>query len=142
MKIRSYAALLLAALCITLFSGCASVSALPQQQALPEITIATEPAPRSAVPDSIPEPTPAATPAATGPVRNQPQYISKEEARNIALSHAGLSANDVTRLKADFDFDDGVPEYEVDFRHGGYEYDYDIHAETGKIRSWDKDRDD
>ena len=142
MKIRSYAALLLAALCITLFSGCASVSALPQQQALPEITIATEPAPRSPVPDSIPEPTPAATPAATGPVRNQPQYISKEEARNIALSHAGLSANDVTHLKAEFDFDDGVPEYEVDFRHGGYEYDYDIHAETGKIRSWDKDRDD
>lgn len=142
MKIRSYAALLLAALCITLFSGCASVSALPQQQALPEITIATEPAPGSAVPDSIPEPTPAATPAATGPVRNQPQYISKEEARNIALSHAGLSANDVTHLKAEFDFDDGVPEYEVNFRHGGYEYDYDIHAETGKIRSWDKDRDD
>lgn len=142
MKIRSYAALLLAALCITLFSGCASVSALPQQQALPEITIATEPAPRSPVPDSIPEPTPAATPAATGPVRNQPQYISKEEARNIALSHAGLSANDVTHLKAEFDFDDGVPEYEVNFRHGGYEYDYDIHAETGKIRSWDKDRDD
>ena len=142
MKIRSYAALLLAALCITLFSGCASVSALPQQQALPEITIATEPAPRSPVPDSFPEPTPAATPAATGPVRNQPQYISKEEARNIALSHAGLSANDVTHLKAEFDFDDGVPEYEVDFRHGGYEYDYDIHAETGKIRSWDKDRDD
>lgn len=140
MKIRSYAALLLAALCITLFSGCASVSALPQQQALPEITIATEPAPRSPVPDSFPEPTPAATPAATGPVRNQPQYISKEEARNIALSHAGLSANDVTHLKAEFDFDDGVPEYEVDFRHGGYEYDYDIHAETGKIRSWDKDR--
>ena len=142
MKIRSYAALLLAALCITLFSGCASVSALPQQQALPEITIATEPAPRSPVPDSFPEPTPAATPAATGPVRNQPQYISKEEARNIALSHAGLSANDVTHLKAEFDFDDGVPEYEVDFRHGGYEYDYDIHAETGKIRSWDKDRED
>ena len=142
MKTRFCAALLLAALCITLFSGCASVSALPQQQALPEITIATEPAPGSAVPDFIPEPTPAATPAATGPARNQPQYLSKDEAKNIALRHAGLAEKDVTHLRVEFDYDDGVPEYEVDFRHGGYEYDYEIHAETGKIRTWDKDWDD
>ena len=124
MKTRYFAALLLAALSITLFSGCASVDALQQ----PEL-------PRSA----YTEPTPAATPAATGPVRNQSQYLSKEEVKNIALSHANLTEKDVTRLKVKFDFDDGIPEYEVDFRHGGFEYDYDIHAETGKIRNWDKD---
>lgn len=138
MKIRLSAALLLAALCITLFSGCASANALQQPASLPEITISTEPLPRSAVP----EPTPAATPAATGPSRTQPVYITKEEAKSIALEHAGLTEDDVTRLSVDFDYDDGVAEYEVDFHHGGYEYDYEIYAETGKIRSWDKDRDD
>ena len=154
MKIRLSAALLLAALCITCVSGCASANALQQPAPLPEITISTEPLPQSAAPEPVPavapesvpaaapEPTPAATPAATGPSRVQPQYISKDEAKSIALDHAGLSENDITRLRVDLDYDDGVPEYEVDFRYGGYEYDYDIHAETGKIRSWDKDWDD
>ena len=127
MKIRYSAALLLAAICMTLFSGCTSVNAL-QQPTLP----------RSA----FTEPTPAATPAATGPSRTQTQYLSKEEAKNIVLSHAGLSEKDVTRLNVKFDFDDGTPEYEVGFHHSGYEYDYEIHAETGKIRSWNKDLDD
>lgn len=136
MKNRFRAALLLAALCLSLFSGCASVNAL-QSKTMPEIA-----EPQPALADAVPDPTPAATPAATGPARNQSQYISKEEARNIALSDAGLSADEVTRLKVEFDFDDGVPEYEVDFHYGIYEYDYEIHAETGKIRSWHKDRDD
>ena len=33
-------------------------------------------------------------------------------------------------------------EYEVDFRVDCWEYDYDIDAQTGEIRSWDKDWDD
>jgi len=33
-------------------------------------------------------------------------------------------------------------EREVDFRQGGFEYDYTIHAETGKILESDRDRDD
>lgn len=141
------AVLLLAAVCITLFSGCASANALQQPQTRPEMALRAEVFPKNA--ETQPplskeeiEPTPAATPAATGPARDRSQYISKEEARNIALSHAGLSANKVTRLKVEFDFDDGVPEYEADFCYGGYEYEYEIHAETGKIRSWHKDRDD
>ena len=46
----------------------------------------------------------------------------------------------MTRLRTEFDFDEGRPEYEVDFHHDGWEYDYEIHAETGKILSRDKDR--
>jgi len=38
--------------------------------------------------------------------------------------------------------DDGIPEYSVEFRHDGWEYDYEIHAQTGKILDWDKERDD
>ena len=136
MKTRLCAAFLLAAFCVTLFTGCASVNALKQSPVLPEITISTRPLPRNAAPD----PTPAATPAATGPSRPQPQYISKEDAKTIALTHAGLSATDVTWLKAEFDYDDGRPEYDVAFRLGGYKYDYEIHAETGTIITWDKDR--
>ena len=68
--------------------------------------------------------------------------IGETEARDIALKHAGLTANQVSRLRVEFDYDDGVPEYEVDFVYDGFEYDYEIHAETGKILSWDKDRDD
>lgn len=127
MNVRYSAAALLAALCMTLFSGCTSVNALQE----PEF-------PRSA----YTEPTPAATPAATGPSRTETRYLSREEAKRIALSHAGLSEKDVTRLKVKFDFDDGTPEYEISFCHGGYEYDYDIHAETGKMRDWDKSFDD
>ena len=119
-------AAVLAALCMSVFSGCASVNALQ-----PEL-------PRSA----FTEPTPAATPAATGPSRTDTRYLSKEEAKNIALSDAGLSEKEVTRLRVKFDFDDGVAEYEVNFRHGGYEYDYDLHAETGRIRSREKDLED
>ena len=67
--------------------------------------------------------------------------ITKEEAIAIALPDAGLSENQVTRLKAEFDYDDGRPTYDVEFRHDGWEYDYEIHAESGKILSRDKDRD-
>lgn len=70
------------------------------------------------------------------------QRLTKEEAISIALADAGLGQDQVTGLRVEFDYDGGVPEYEVDFRHGGYEYDYEIHAETGAIRTRDKDRED
>lgn len=129
MKIRFGAVVLLAALCIALFAGCASVNALQ-----------TPAAERSR--HALPDPTPAATPAATGPSHPQPAYISKEEAKAIALTHAGVSADEVTRLTAEFDYDDGRGEYDVQFHYGSYEYSYEIHAETGRILSWDKELDD
>lgn len=79
-------------------------------------------------------------PAATEASAAISARISEEEARDIALSHAGLTADQVSRLRVEFDYDDGVPEYEVDFDFDSFEYDYEIHAETGKILSWDKDR--
>ena len=82
---------------------------------------------------------PAPQPAATEPASAQ---LTKEEAIAIALKHAGLAKDQVSRLKAEFDYDDGVPEYDVDFYCDGMEYDYEIHAESGKLLSWDKDRDD
>ena len=65
--------------------------------------------------------------------------IGKDKAKSIALKHAGLSADQVRGLEAEYDKDDGVPVYEVEFESGKLEYSYEIHAETGKIRSHEID---
>lgn len=67
------------------------------------------------------------------------EIISAEKAQSIALAHAGLQANQVTGLRAKYEIDDGVPLYEVEFRSGRWEYDYEIHAKTGAVLSFDKD---
>lgn len=132
MKNRFYTVLLLAVFSLMLFTGCASVKAMPRLIPSPEGTAVQDPAPQN--------PTPAATPAQSSVTESK--QITKEIAVSIALQHAGLTENAVTRLHTEFDYDDGRPEYEVDFHYSGYEYDYEIHAETGEIISWDKDRDD
>jgi len=73
------------------------------------------------------------------PVTEAPAPLTAEEAKAIALEHAGFTSDQVSRLRAEFDWDDGVPTWDVEFREGYWEYDYEIHAETGKIRSFDKD---
>ena len=50
--------------------------------------------------------------------------------------------NQVTRLRAELDYDRKLPDYEVEFFYDGYEYDYKIHAETGEILSVNKEYDD
>lgn len=67
------------------------------------------------------------------------KQISEEEAQRIVLEHAGLKADQVKGLRTEYDVDDGVPEYDVEFRYDGWEYEYEIHAETGEIRSYDRD---
>ncbi len=68
-------------------------------------------------------------------------FISEERAREIALEHAGLSANDVVFERTELDFDDGVWQYEVEFNHGKTEYDADIKASDGTILEWAVDID-
>ena len=67
--------------------------------------------------------------------------LSEEDAKTIALEHAGLQAEDVTGIRVDVDRDDGRRELEVEFRAGDMEFDYTIDAETGKILERDKDHD-
>ena len=59
--------------------------------------------------------------------------IGAKEAQNIALQHAGFQPSEVRMDRADYDFDDGVPEYEVEFYKDKMEYDYTIHALTGEV---------
>ncbi len=87
-----------------------------------------------------PAPTqPAPQPTAPAPA---PAQITADEAKSIALAHAGLTAAQVTGLRAEKDLDDGTWEFEVEFRVGNWEYEYEISAESGKILSWNKDWDD
>lgn len=77
----------------------------------------------------------------TPPMNQDAAALTQEEAQEIALTHAGFTADQVTGLHVRFEVDDGVPEYEVDFVQDGWEYDYTIHADTGDILEYDKDND-
>ena len=67
--------------------------------------------------------------------------IGAEKAKSIALNHAGVSASQTSEMKAEQDWDDGVLEYEVEFKAGGVEYEYTIHGGTGQILKYESDRD-
>lgn len=81
--------------------------------------------------------------AVTEPVQSaESKRLTAEEAENIALNHAGVKRSDARFDRTEFDKDDGVPEYEIEFRVGRWEYSYEIHAENGKILSSEKELDD
>lgn len=73
---------------------------------------------------------------------NASNYITAEQAKSAALSHAGVSANDAIFVKAGLDWDDGKVHYEVEFYAGNTEYDYDIDAVSGAVLSYDREWDD
>ena len=70
---------------------------------------------------------------------NTTANISVERAKEIALSHAGLSADQVTFVKVNMDFDDGIQKYEIEFYYNYREYSYEIDANTGNILSYEQD---
>ena len=96
---------------------------------------APEPAPTE-VP--APAPAPTAAPAPTQPAA--PSTISAERAKQIALSHAGVGG--ASFIKAELDTDDGVQVYEIEFKVGNVEYEYDINAISGEIISSKSEVDD
>ena len=66
--------------------------------------------------------------------------LTAERAKEIALDHAGLSASQVTFIRAELDRDDGRLVYDVEFYTADYkEYDYEIDASTGAVLSYDYD---
>ena len=60
-------------------------------------------------------------------------YITLEKAREIALAWANVRAEDAVFEEREFDHDDGVPVFELEFIANGNKYEYDIHAITGKV---------
>lgn len=66
--------------------------------------------------------------------------IAEEDARNIALSHAGFTADQVTFIKSELEQNDSGEHYDVEFYiEGGKEYDYEIDPYTGEILEYDED---
>lgn len=70
---------------------------------------------------------------------NLDSFIGEAEAKAIALEHAGLAESSVKKMKCKLDREHGQYVYEVEFDCGWYEYEYEIHAETGEILDWEWD---
>lgn len=77
-------------------------------------------------------------------------YIGEARAREIAYAHAGVAAGAVGHCAVELDHHDhhdghhGAERcaYEIDFRCGGYEYDYEVDALTGEILKSQREVDD
>ena len=80
-----------------------------------------------------------AQPHAENQTADQNERLPVEEVQKIALAHAGFTAEQVSHLRTEFEYDDRIPTYDVSFREGHWEYEFEIHAETGEILSWEKD---
>lgn len=69
--------------------------------------------------------------------------LTKDEALKKALDHANLDKDQVDYIKkVELDYEHGRKVYEITFFKGGYEYEYDIDAESGKVLKFEKDLDD
>ena len=65
--------------------------------------------------------------------------VGEQTALNTALAHAGVSQDQVYDLEVPRDRDDGRLEYEIDFKSGGWEYEYTISAADGTILDYERD---
>ena len=94
---------------------------------------------------TTPQPAPTQPAATVAPATTAAQSnntvgdIGIEKAKEIAMSHAGVSAGSVSFVKAKIDTEDGVKVYDIEFYSGNVEYDYEINAATGAIVSFDQD---
>ena len=80
----------------------------------------------------------ATTKAANNSSGGSKSRIGEAKAKSIAFGHAGVSGGQVR----DFDIELDGNVYEIDFKAGKYEYDYEIDAYSGKVISVDKEYDD
>jgi len=87
-------------------------------------------------------PAPAAIPEAPVAVPQETDTgnpITLEEAQRIAFDQVGLTIDQVQRLRTNFETDDGVSRYDVEFFTDAQKYEFEIDAQTGKILSFDRD---
>ena len=70
------------------------------------------------------------------------QDIGHAKAKSIALNHAGVSESKAYDMEIELDDEDGTLVYEVEFKSGNREYDYEIDAATGAILHHETEIDD
>ena len=117
----------------------ADTSAAPAAAAPAETSAAPAAAPAETSPATEAAPAPAPAPA---PASAQDNYIGENAAKDIALTHAGVAEADIYNLDLKLDTDDAVVHYDVDFKAGGMEYEYDIDPVTGDILKAESEVDD
>ncbi len=98
---------------------------LPSSQSVP---LAEEPPPKPSPRTRISVPSPAST-----------GDIGEDEAKAVALSHAGLLEEEVTSLLVEKDWDDGRLEYDVDFWQEMVEYEFTIDGATGAVLKFERE---
>ncbi len=68
--------------------------------------------------------------------------ISEEEAIAAALAHVDLQQDQIDFMKkVELDYEHGRKIYEIEFYMGGFEYEFDIDANSGKVLKCRKERD-
>ena len=77
-------------------------------------------------------------PAPSGTV----QDIGYAKAKSIALNHAGLRENQAYDMDIELDDEDGKLVYEIEFKSGNMEYNYEIDAASGAILKHETELDD
>lgn len=66
------------------------------------------------------------------------KQITEQEAKEIALSHAGLTESLITSIIVELDTDDINHHYDVEFiTTNQQEYQYEIDCSNGRILEWD-----
>ncbi len=73
------------------------------------------------------------TQPSTTAANTQTSEISVEKAKQIALSHAGVGS--ARFKKAKLDYENGIKVYEIEFKVGNLEYEYDINVSNGAVIS-------
>ncbi len=70
---------------------------------------------------------------------NTDNFIGEEKAKEISLTHAGLSNEDVFFKSVELDINRYISVYEIEFYYNNFEYDYKIDATTGEVLKYERD---
>ena len=73
------------------------------------------------------------SPQPTKSASAQTDEITQNRALEIVKADAGISAGELYDLEIGLDYDDGIRLYEIEFCHGGCEYEYEVCAWNGAI---------
>ena len=130
MKKQLTAVLLMFVMLLTM-TGCTVANAARKLDAAEEVVEAKLDAAEEKLEEAL-IPAPTTNPEVAG-------ELTQEQAQQIALDYLGITLEDAQRLRIQYEIDDGIPQYDVEFYQGDWEYEFEIHAETGKILSFDKD---
>ncbi|MDR1265531.1 MAG: PepSY domain-containing protein [Propionibacteriaceae bacterium] len=65
--------------------------------------------------------------------------LSFDQAVQIVLARVpGTTAADIVKIK--LERDDGRNEWDGELRYGGYKYEFEVDAQTGRVRDWEREK--